>query len=198
MALNLLNQTLQLYEHYRIENESKDLFSKDKETEIMKNFSDKIIELKSDKVEINSKHIKKALLQVLRYTQDLILDGETTSSAGSEQAPSEDNLEPEEIDAMVPIGEDDAFIGKNLKKPKREATQETATSISPLRRKQTVDESKKRNSAFINPSKRMSLLRPTIQKGKEGNNSGSKVQLDNTRKNTMDDIQKTEDEEKKS
>ncbi len=57
---------------------------------------------------------------MLRLTQDLILDGDTTSSAGSEQAPSEDNLEPEEIDAVVPIGEDDTLISKNLKKPKRE------------------------------------------------------------------------------
>ena len=37
-------------------------------------------------------------MSVLRQTQDLYLEGESTvSDAGSDQAPSEDNLEPEEI-----------------------------------------------------------------------------------------------------
>ena len=33
-------------------------------------------------------------------------DGETTSSAGSDKAPSEDNLEPEEIAEVIPVEED--------------------------------------------------------------------------------------------
>lgn len=61
-----------------------------------------------------------------------------------------------------------------------------------------MDEGKKRNSAFVNPAKRLSLLKAGNQKGKDGNNSGSKVQLDNSRKNTMDDNPKTDEEEKKS
>ena len=36
----------------------------------------------------------------------MITDAETTSSAGSDQAPSEDNLQPEEIAEVVPINED--------------------------------------------------------------------------------------------
>ena len=48
LAQSLLTQTLSLYEHYRVENESKELFSKDKETELMKSFLDKMTELKND------------------------------------------------------------------------------------------------------------------------------------------------------
>lgn len=35
------------------------------------------------------------------------MEGETTSSAGSDQAPSEDNMEIEEIQNLVPVLEED-------------------------------------------------------------------------------------------
>lgn len=35
------------------------------------------------------------------------MEGETTSSAGSDQAPSDDNLEPDEIQMVVPDPEED-------------------------------------------------------------------------------------------
>ena len=43
MCQTLLDQAMNLYEHYKQENEGKDLFQKDKETELMKAFSDKIL-----------------------------------------------------------------------------------------------------------------------------------------------------------
>jgi len=73
-----------LYEHYRAENEFKDAFSKDPETEAMKLFVEKIHRYKEEGQEINTKLIKKALMLVLRSTHDLLLEGETTSSAGSD------------------------------------------------------------------------------------------------------------------
>lgn len=55
---------------------------------------------------INTKQIRKSLIGVLKNHSDVVTDGETTSSAGSDNAPSEDNLQPEEIAEVVPIMED--------------------------------------------------------------------------------------------
>lgn len=41
-------------------------------------------------------------MKVLRFTADVETDGANTSSAGSDNAPSEDNLKPEEIAEVVP------------------------------------------------------------------------------------------------
>ena len=43
-------------------------------------------------IAVSTQGIKKALLKVLRQHSDVVSDGETTSSAGSDNAPSEDNL----------------------------------------------------------------------------------------------------------
>lgn len=45
-----------------------------------------------------------------------MIEGETSSSAGSEPAPSEDNLEIDEMEKVVPIEEDEDL--KKLKKSK--------------------------------------------------------------------------------
>jgi hypothetical protein len=63
----------------------------------MKQFTEKIRSIQLDKKEITTKRIKKALLQVLRSTHDVATEGESSSSVGSDKAPSEDNLEPEEM-----------------------------------------------------------------------------------------------------
>ena len=60
--------------------------------------------------------MKKALLKVLRQHQDVQTDGDNTSDAGSDNAPSEDNLQPEEISDIVPIIEESA----SKKKKKQE------------------------------------------------------------------------------
>lgn len=54
---------------------------------------------------------------MLRSCENLFSGGESSSSAGSDKAPSEDNLEPEEIQKVVPITEDD--IEKKPKKKKQ-------------------------------------------------------------------------------
>lgn len=54
---------------------------------------------------------------MLRTTHDVGTDGESSSSAGSDRAPSEDNLEPEEMQMVVPNLEQDG--GDSTKKASR-------------------------------------------------------------------------------
>ena len=44
---------------------------------------------------------------MLRTAHDVGNEGESSSSAGSDKAPSEDNLEPEEIQMVVPAATED-------------------------------------------------------------------------------------------
>ena len=62
IADNLLIEIVSLYDHYKLMNETKDILSKDQETEAMKIFIERISKLKEKGTDINSKHIKKALL----------------------------------------------------------------------------------------------------------------------------------------
>jgi hypothetical protein len=52
------------------------------------------------------------LAAVLRQTADIFTDGRASSSAGSDKAPSEDNLELEEIEKVLPVQEDPDFAFK--------------------------------------------------------------------------------------
>ena len=70
---------------------------RDAEIDAMVLFFDKIKLYQGDKKDVTTKRIRKGLLQVLRTAHDVGKDGETSSSAGSDKAPSEDNLEPEDI-----------------------------------------------------------------------------------------------------
>ena len=66
-------------------------------------------------------------------------DGESTSSAGSDNAPSEDNLKPEEIAEIVPVMEDPE-VAKVMKKKqidKPDAPKGPVTS-SPLKKRSTT------------------------------------------------------------
>lgn len=49
---------------------------------------------------------------MLRTAHDVGKEAETSSSAGSDKAPSEDNLEPEEIQMVVPAAIEDETKGK--------------------------------------------------------------------------------------
>lgn len=73
----------------------------------MKTFVEKISQYREKNPELKTKHLRKSLTYVLRQTQDIVMEGETTSSAGSDQAPSEDNMEIEEIQNLVPVLEED-------------------------------------------------------------------------------------------
>ena len=64
----------------------------------------------ANNIPINTKQIRKALLNVLRQHSDVVSDGENTSSAGSDQAPSDDNLQLEEMAEVVPIMEDPVVV----------------------------------------------------------------------------------------
>ena len=115
---------------------------RDAEIDAMVQFFDKIKQAQADKKEVTTKRIRKGLLQVLRTAHDVGKEAETSSSAGSDKAPSEDNLEPEEIQMVVPAAiEDDQSKNKKKKKGEQPASQlvtipaqDTSTSISPVRR----------------------------------------------------------------
>ena len=67
-------------------------------------------------------------------------DGETTSSAGSDNAPSEDNLKPEEIAEIVPIMEDPevAKAAKKKASDKPDIPKGGAVTVSPLKKRSTT------------------------------------------------------------
>ena len=72
---------------------------------------------------------------MLRQHSDVVSDGETTSSVGSDNAPSEDNLQPEEIAEIIPI-EADPNLAKKVKKDKSEKIDGQPPKIpSPLKKK---------------------------------------------------------------
>jgi hypothetical protein len=52
------------------------------------------------------------LAAVLRQTADIFTEGHGSSSAGSDKAPSEDNLDIEEIEKVLPVSEDPDLANK--------------------------------------------------------------------------------------
>ena len=88
---------------------------KDPDIELMNLYRDKMTQMKEKGIQINAMQIKKALLKVLRQHSDVQTDGESTSDAGSDNAPSEDNLQPDEIAEVIPIMED-PNLAKQVKK----------------------------------------------------------------------------------
>ena len=78
----------------------------------MKLYKERLEQMEQNNIPINTKQIRKALLNVLRQHSDVVSDEENTSSAGSDQAPSEDNLQLEEIAEVIPIMEDPQAVVK--------------------------------------------------------------------------------------
>ena len=72
----------------------------------MSYYFERLEKVRSQNKDIQSKHIKKGLAAVLRQTADIFSDGHSSSSAGSDGAPSEDNLDVEEIEKVLPVQED--------------------------------------------------------------------------------------------
>lgn len=79
----------------------------------MKLYEEKLRLFKQDGVAINTTHIRKALRKVLRQTAEVFSENETQTSQGSDKAPSEDNLDPEEIANVIPIEEEPGLLKKN-------------------------------------------------------------------------------------
>lgn len=66
-------------------------------------------------------------------------DAESTSSAGSDNAPSEDNLKPEEIAEIVPIMEDSEIAKVMKKKPiEKPDIPKAPVTTSPLKKRSTT------------------------------------------------------------
>ena len=77
---------------------------------------------------------------MLRQHSDVVTDGETTSSVGSDNAPSEDNLQPEEIAEIIPI-EADPNLAKKIKPPKDKGAKDEGQPPkipSPLKKRSTT------------------------------------------------------------
>jgi hypothetical protein len=78
----------------------------------LKFYEEKLNSVKKDGIPITTHLIKKALRKVLRQTAEVFSENENQSSQGSDKAPSEDNLDPEEIAAVIPIEEDQDLLKK--------------------------------------------------------------------------------------
>jgi aminopeptidase-like protein len=98
----LLRSINGIYNFNKVINDNLQQLERDPDVDYMKLYKEKIESLQENNVPINTAQIKKALLKVLRFTADVETDGANTSSAGSDNAPSEDNLKPEEIAEVVP------------------------------------------------------------------------------------------------
>lgn len=92
------------YHHYKILSDG--AMRPDPEVEVMVHYFDRINKVREAGKEIQSKHLKKGLAAVLRQTADIFSDHNSSSSAGSDHAPSEDNLDIEEIEKVLPVQED--------------------------------------------------------------------------------------------
>ena len=75
----------------------------DPEVEVMQHYFERLAKVREASKEVQSKHIKKGLAAVLRQTADIFNDHNSSSSAGSDGAPSEDNLDVEEIEKVLPV-----------------------------------------------------------------------------------------------
>jgi len=115
LTTNFMTNVSDLYNHYKIMSDSK--IKQDPEVENMCHYFERLDKVRQNNKEIQSKHIKKGLQAVLRQTADIFTDGNSSSSAGSDKAPSEDNLDPEEIEKVLPVQEDPDLASK-VKKAK--------------------------------------------------------------------------------
>lgn len=104
----------ELYNHYKLMKET----GYDEEAqhiEGMSQYYERLEKLKNNNKEVQTKHLKKALTAVLRQTADIFSDGNSSSSAGSDRAPSEDNLDIEDISKVLPVLEDPELAMKYKK-----------------------------------------------------------------------------------
>lgn len=116
-AAFFLNNVQKIYTHYKTHNNDMGSY------EIVKNFQiyhEKLKEFTDQNVQVNTREIRKALRKVLRQTAEVFSDNETASSLGSDKAPSEDNLDPEEIAAVIPIDEDPDLAKRIKNAPPKE------------------------------------------------------------------------------
>lgn len=136
-----------LYNQYKIICESTGKPNIDVEN--MEVYFDRLNKVKAEGKEVQSKHLKKGLLAVLRQTADIFTDGNQSSTDGSCQAPSDDNLDVEEIEKVLPIQEDPELAlllkkSKTLKMNEEKKDESTlnkgGTDVSPLKRRNTVNE----------------------------------------------------------
>lgn len=87
--------------HYKVISDSNG--GNNVDVENMEIYFERIKKVQANQKEIQSKHIRKGILAVLRQTAEIFTDGNQSSTDGSCQAPSDDNLDVEEIEKVLPI-----------------------------------------------------------------------------------------------
>lgn len=177
---NTLQQNISdIYKHYKMlidtgycndENVSEDIRA-------MKEYFERIDRVRQSGKEIQTKHIKKGLQAVFRETADVFIsDGNFSSSVGSEQAPSEDNLDIEIIEKVVPVSEDPELSLKLQKQQEEKKLEEEKRVESPLKRKSTFMADKQKKLKPANMVPRTSNISPLKKKHKDPQQMPSKVE----------------------
>ena len=107
-------------------------------------------------------------------------DGETTSSVGSDNAPSEDNLKPEEIAEVVPIMEDPE-VAKAAKKRAGEKSDipKGPATTSPLKKRSTTIGPGQKGKGQVNLLQTRNLKSNKKQSDLSGRKSGKGSVKDN-------------------
>ena len=106
ITMSFMKNIQMQYEHFKILAESGYRDYED-ETDMMKYYFDKLERVKNNGKEIQTKHLKKGLAAVLLNMGDIFSDGSSDSSLGSDGGvASEDNLDIEEIEKVLPVNED--------------------------------------------------------------------------------------------
>ena len=120
----------------------------DPEVEAMQLYYDRIKKVHDNSKEVQTKHIRKGMAAVLRQTADIFSDAESESSVGSDPVPSEDNLDIEEIEKVLPVQEDPDLatklkIQKTLKATEEKLAAQKEAALA-LKRKSTLQEVKRK------------------------------------------------------
>ena len=109
---SFLTSIEKIFKHYQKQQEYLHQSERDQDVTNLKYYEEKLQTLRQEGVQINANQIRKALRKVLRQTADVFSENETQSSQGSDKAPSEDNLAPDEIADVIPIEEDKDLFNK--------------------------------------------------------------------------------------
>ncbi len=121
----LLKNIQFILNHYQRENEKLEPNYQDQNIINMQLYEEKLKNIRASGTQMSTHQIMKALRKVLRQTEEIFSENETQSSQGSDRAPSEDNLNVEEMVEVVPVEEDPDLMLKAAhilqNKPKKDA-----------------------------------------------------------------------------
>ena len=118
----------------------------------MKYYFEKLERVKSNGKEIQTKHLKKGIAAVLLNMGDIFSDGSSDSSLGSDGGvASEDNLDIEEIEKVLPVNEDIDLQQKvaTRKQENEDKAKAEGLLISPLKKKSTFSDATRKKLKLL-------------------------------------------------